>query len=255
MTTCEKLSAVLITHNEELRLERCLTSLTWAHEVLVIDSGSTDRTVEIARARGAVVHLRPFDNFAAQRNWAVAAAQHAWVLIVDADEEVSTTLRDEILALLRDGARADAYLLSRENIIFGKWLRHGGHWPDRQIRLFRRGCGQYTGEVHEQFVTDRALGQLRHPLIHHSTATIDEYPEKLQHYTDLEAGEMQRRKKRTSLFALFVLPLLSFVRSYVMRRGFLDGYAGLLACVLSSFYVFVKHAKLMEHQHRVGHRG
>jgi glycosyltransferase involved in cell wall biosynthesis len=243
-----KLAAVLITRNEAARLERCLDSIAWADEIVIVDSESTDRTVAIARARGANVYSRPFDDFARQRNWALGKAQHDWVLQVDADEEVPAALRDEIQAVLRRGPDADAYTLPRLNIVFGKPLRHGGQWPDRLVRLFRRSRTHYAGEIHERVVVDGAVGALASPLTHYGTSTIDEYLGKLRRYTEIEARAMAQRGQRAGVVHLAVLPLASFVRGYVLRRGFLDGYVGFLVAALAAFYVFVKYARLRERQ-------
>jgi hypothetical protein len=155
-------------------------------------------------------------------------------------------LRDEIVALLRRGPDADAYTLPRQNIVFGEPLRHGGQWPDRLVRLFRRSRARYVGEIHERPVVDGAVGRLAAPLTHYGTATIDEYLGKLRHYTELEAREMALRGQRAGVVQLVVLPFASFVRTYVLRRGFLDGYVGFLVAVLAAFYVFVKYARLRE---------
>jgi glycosyltransferase involved in cell wall biosynthesis len=243
MSQRHAVSAVLITRDEERRLERALVSLAWADEIVVLDSGSRDRTVEIAYAHGARVDTRVFDNFAAQRNAAAALARHAWIFMMDADEEVTPALRDEIQQLLRGEPRASAYLVPRWNILFGKLLRHGGHSPDLQPRLFHRGRAHYVGEVHERLQVEGKQARLRGRLIHHGTATIGEYLGKLQHYTDLEAKELYQRGGVARAREQFVLPILWFLRAYFLQRGLLDGWQGYLDSMLGSFYVFIKHAK------------
>ena len=244
MSARPSLSAVLITRDEAQRLPRCLEALRWADEIIVFDAGSTDDTVEVARRMGARTLTHPFDDFAAQRNRAADAARSDWILMVDADEEVSPELRDEIRATLADGPLSDAFAIPRRNILLGAWLRHGGQWPDLQVRLYRRGAGRFTGAVHERLQVQGSVGRLRAPLVHHSTASIAEYMLKLRRYTALEAPSGSGAAP--GVMAFVVRPAVVFLRSYVWRRGFLDGYRGFMVSGLAGFYTFVTLARWHE---------
>jgi glycosyltransferase involved in cell wall biosynthesis len=243
-------SVILLTHNEAHRIEPCLRSLDWVDEIVVVDSGSTDATLDLARRHGATIHTRALDDFAAQRNFAIDRARCDWILVVDADEEIPPGLRDEILTILGGQPAHAAWWVPRLNHLFGKPVRHGGQHPDLHLRLFRRGRGRYAGQVHERVIVDGTSGRLRTPLLHRSTATLDEWLRKLSRYTDLEARELHRRGRRAGVLHLVAAPAATFVRSYVVQLGFLDGSTGFVASALGAWYVLVKYLKLRELQAR-----
>ncbi len=243
MAAAVTISAVLITRNEEARLERCLASLTWADEIVVVDSQSTDRTVEIARAHGATVHTHAFRDFAAQRNFALERALCDWILMIDADEEVTPEAAAEIRRAAASDS-ADAFRLPRRNRVFGRFLRHGGNYPDYQTRLFRRGRARYTGIVHERLQGVECLGTLTQPLLHDSYASLTDYRPKLHQYTTLEAAHRGAQGERGSWLKVLVLPPAVFLRAYVLKCGFLDGRAGFTAARLGALYAFVTQRKL-----------
>lgn len=242
MTSGPSVSAVVITRDAARDLDRCLQSLQWAEEIVVADGGSRDTTVEIARRHGARVIEHPFDEFAAQRNRGAAAARADWILMVDADEEVTAELRAEIRARLTT-ATATAFSIPRRNVLFGAALAHGDQWPDRQLRLYRRGAGRYIGAVHERLEFAGEVGRLQAALLHHSTASIGDYLRKLRHYTALETAASGPPPR---IAELVLRPPAVFLRGYVWRRGFLDGYRGFLVSALAAFYTFVKLARRRE---------
>ncbi len=249
------LSVAIITCNEERNLARTLASVTFADEIVVIDSGSTDRTVEIARSFGARVIIREWPGFAAQKNFAIQQCSGKWVLSLDADEELSPELRTQIRLLLPSNPPADAFFLKRRNLFLGRWIKHGGYYPDPKLRLFRRAAANFALEprfeerpVHETIVFDGESQTLDFDLIHHAYPTLHDYLEHMDRYSDLGA-ELLLSQGRTSRFwaafwwnVLFV-PHLTFIYNYIFRLGFLDGREGLLLHLYHSAYVSWKYAK------------
>ena len=236
------ISVILITLNEEDKLAGCLESVSWADEVVLVDSGSTDRTMEIAREKGAKVFERKFDNFSSQKNFAVEKAGGEWILSLDADEKVSARLFGEIKEAVLD-TRYDGYYIPRLNVIFGREMRFGGHQGDRHLRLFRKARGRFTSPIHERVELDGTAGELVNPLIHYSTAEIKEYMEKLRLYTDLEAGFLVSSGRRIPRHYMFSKPAAVFIKRYFLEKGFLDGWAGFEFYALSAYYEFVKYSK------------
>ena len=248
MSTPLSLSVVIITFNEAHNLPRCLAALhgLGATDVLVLDSGSTDDTREIAAAWGARVEVQPFRGYVAQKNRATELARHEHVLQLDADEELTEELRQEIRATLADW-RAPAYALPRLTNYCGQWVRHGGWYPDWQTRLYDRRCGQWQGELlHERFApTDgTAPLRLRADLHHYSYPTIADHWQQLDRFTTLGATQLRQRGQKATWAHLLLKPVWKFVHGYGLRAGFLDGFAGLSIAVLSSVGVFLKYAKL-----------
>ncbi len=247
------LSVVLITLNEAANLPRTLKSVAWAHEIVVVDSGSTDGTVEAARKAGALVFEEPWKGFAGQKNSAIAHATGEWVLSLDADEEVSAELAREIDELLKGEPALSVYRVPRLNHFLGRALRHGGYWPDSKLRLFRRGAARFAQRpVHETMEmvepSQATVGQLRGHLIHHCYATLEEYIEHMNRYSSAGARMLvdAGRAPRTP-FALVwnavLNPAATFVYNYILRAGFLDGREGLLQHLNHSVYIHWKFAK------------
>jgi glycosyltransferase involved in cell wall biosynthesis len=243
------LSVVLITLDEEANLPRTLKSVNWAQEIVVVDSGSTDGTLEIARKAGARVFEEPWKGFAAQKNSAIAHATGDWVLSLDADEEVSPELAREIQGLLAGEPRFSAYRIPRLNHFLGKPLRHGGYWPDPKLRLFRRGSARFAQRpVHETIEATGPVGTLKNPLIHHCYPTLDEYIEHMNRYSSAGAGLLvdSGRAPRSLLALLWnalLNPLATFLYNYFFRLGFLDGREGLLQHLNHSVYIHWKYVK------------
>jgi len=245
-----KISAVLIVKNEEKKLEACLESLTWVDEIIVVDSRSTDRTLEIAKRYTHKIYERSFDNFAAQKNYGIDQASGDWILSVDADEKVSLKLRLSIEKALRDGTGYDGFMVSRRNIIFGKSLRFAGQRSEKILRFFRKEKGRFDRPIHEKVLVRGSVGKLEGELIHESIQTLDAYFQKLNLYTDFEARLMLEQGVKASLLDYYFKPVLRFLYFYIFRLGFLDGYAGFLYHGLSSYYAFLKYAKLSDIQHQ-----
>jgi glycosyltransferase involved in cell wall biosynthesis len=240
---------VLITLNEAANLPRTLASVSWAQDLVVVDSGSTDGTHEIAATAGARVFEEPWQGFAAQKNSAIAHATGDWILSLDADEEVSPELAREIEALLSSEPRFSGYRIPRLNHFLGKPLRHGGYWPDPKLRLFRSGWARFAQRpVHETVESTGPVGTLKNPLIHHCYATLDEYIEHMNRYSSAGAQMLVESGRATrSLPALvwnaLLNPLATFIYNYFFRLGFLDGSEGLLQHLNHSVYIHWKFVK------------
>jgi glycosyltransferase involved in cell wall biosynthesis len=242
-----RLSVTIITRNEEARLRRCLESVAWADEIVVLDAGSDDRTVEIARAFTDHVVVHRWEGFARQKNLALERATRDWVLSLDADELVSPELRDAILDVLRRDAPVDAYAVPRRNIFWGRWVRHGRLYPDWQVRLFRRGRGRFVErDVHESVEVDGTIARLGSPLIHESYRDVGDFIERTNRYTSLAAAESVRQGHRAGLADLVLRPAGRFFSMYVLHRGFLDGWRGFLLAALYAYYVLIRSAKIWE---------
>ena len=266
------LSVVIITFNEEANLPRTLESVMWADEIIVVDSLSTDRTVAIARSFGAKVFVEPWKGFAAQKNSALEKATGDWILSLDADEEVSAELKDEIKALFQYGNLAETrawcltmgggdrdaldylkgkpsgYFVPRKNFFLGRWIHRGGFYPDPKLRFFARGFGQFEDRaVHEDVKVDGATAKLRAPLLHHAYPTLSSYIEHMNRYSSLGAEmAVTKRRHSFSLVNIILRPLFTFIYNYVFRLGFLDGREGLLLHLYHSGYVSWKYAKAWE---------
>ena len=249
------LSVAIITCNEERNLARTLTSVSFAEEIVVVDSHSTDRTVEIARSFNARVIVRDWPGFAAQKNFAIAQCSGDWILSLDADEELSPELSTQIRVLLPSNPPADAYFLKRRNLFLNRWIRHGGYYPDAKLRLFRRAAANFSlvpqfedRPVHETIVFDGESGTLDFDLIHHAYPTLHDYLEHMDRYSTLGAKILveQERVSRSILafyWNVLVVPHLTFTWNYFFRLGFLDGREGLLLHLYHSAYTSWKYAK------------
>jgi len=238
-------SVVIITLNEEDRIARCLESVPGAGEIVVVDSFSGDRTVEIARARGARVYQREFTSAADQKNWAVGKAEKDWILVLDADEALSPELLHEIETALA-APRADGYWLRRRSEFLGTPIRFCGWHNDRILRLFRRGKGSYPGrEVHERLSLDGASSKLGGLVEHRPYRDLADYIDRMRSYS--RRGAVELRKRGSPWFPGIVThPAARFIRMYLFQLGLLDGASGLILCVLASTGVFLKYAALRE---------
>ena len=243
----KRLSVVVITHNEEDRLRRCLESAAWADEIIVVDSGSDDKTVEVARAFTDHIVIRPWAGYGPQKNFAIERAKGDWILSLDADEEVSPDLRDAIRAVLDADGPADGFRVARRNIFWGRWVRHGRLYPDWQVRLFRRGRGRFVErDVHESVDVTGSVGTLQGDLVHGSYRDVADFLTRTNRYTTLAAEEWIRSGRRFRGSDLVVRPLGRFISMYVLHRGFLDGWRGFLLAVLYAYYVFIRSLKVWE---------
>jgi len=241
------LSVAVVTLNEEERLRSCLESVVWADEIVVVDAGSSDKTMEIAREFTDRTVFRAWDGYCGQKNYALGRCHGEWVLSLDADERVTDTLREEIQDVLRGERREVGFYVPRRNQFQGRWVRHGGLYPDWQLRLFRRGRGAFVERaVHESVRVDGETGRLAAPLSHESYRSIGDAVARLNRYSDLAATELARTGRGGSLWDLLVRPPWRFVSMYLLRAGFLDGWRGLVLAGLHAHYVFLRAAKVRE---------
>jgi glycosyltransferase involved in cell wall biosynthesis len=244
-----KLSVTVIARDEESCIGDCLDSVGWADEVVVVDTGSTDRTVEVCHKYTRHVYRRAWEGYASAKNAAVDLATGDWILSLDADERVSPPLRVEITALQRQPLKwlAAGYAIPRRNYLWGRWLRHGGLYPDRQIRLFKRTRGWFrTQRVHESVEVRGHVGQLQHPIDHYSYRGVGDIIARLNRYSDLAAQDLCDRRQAYRLSALMMRPLGRFLRNYLLKQGFRDGVPGLIMAVSYAYSVFAREAKLWE---------
>ncbi len=242
-----RISVVVVTLNEEERLRACLESAAWADELVVVDAESADKTAQVAREFTERVFVRPWPGFAAQKNFALEQATGDWILSVDADEEVSRELRDEILRVVASAEASAGYRIPRRNIMWGRWMRHGGLYPDWQLRLFRRGQGRFVDlAVHESVEVAGPLGRLGAPLVHRSYRDLADFLARADRYSTLAAEEWVRRGHRPRAGELVLRPAGRFLSMYIARAGFLDGWRGFLLAVLYAYYVFIRSAKVWE---------
>ena len=245
--TMPRLSVVVITSNEEDRLRETLTSVAWADEIVVVDAGSEDKTVALAREFTDHVLIHPWQGFAAQKNFGIERATGDWILSLDADEYVEPALREEITAVLQAPDARDGYRIARRNIMWGRWIRHGRLYPDWQLRLFRRGRGRFVERaVHESVQVDGTTGRLAAPLLHHSYRDVSDFLRRADRYSTLAAEEWTRAGRPFRATRLVTAPLGRFLSMYVVHRGFLDGWRGFLLAVLYAYYVFIRSAKIWE---------
>ena len=244
------LSAVLITRNAASQLVACLDSLSFCTEILVVDSGSSDATLTIARDRGARVVEAEWRGFGAQKDYAVGQASHDWVLCIDADERVSGELRAAILEVLRQPHHG-AYRFPRRNRFLGRYLRHGEGYPDWSLRLFDRRRARWSDDpVHEKVLAACSVGSIKGDLLHDSAETLHRYLEKQNRYTTLAAEQAQLAGRRAHLGHLLLSPLARFVKFYLLRLGFLDGLPGLVHILIGCGNSCVKYAKMLDLQQR-----
>jgi glycosyltransferase involved in cell wall biosynthesis len=245
------ISAVLIAQNEERSLGDALASVAFCDEVVLVDSGSSDGTREVARAAGArVVVNAPWPGFVAQRAFAVQAARHDWVLALDADERVGDALREEVQALRDHGFDRAGYRIPRVAYYLGRWIRGTDWYPDWQVRFFDRTRAGWQGDlVHESVRVDGPVGRLRGELEHHPYASISDHLAKIDSYTTLWARQAYSAGRRTNIADMVAGATWAFFRNYVLKGGVLLGGTGLVVSVLNTHYTFVKLAKLRELRH------
>lgn len=239
------LSALILAKNEEKNIADCIKSVAFADEVVVVDSGSTDRTRELASAMGARVFLHPMDanGFAGQRNFAQDQAQASWILYLDADERIPHALAEEIKqALQKNIQKAGAF--QRENVVMGQRMKHGVYRSDCVVRLFPRGMVHWEGEVHERPECGLPLHKFQKKLEHKCLSSWEIYFTKFNRYTTLMAERMHREGRSTSVVRMQLHAMYAFFQMFIIKKGFLDGYLGFLFCVYHYFYTLTKYVKL-----------
>lgn len=253
------LSVAVITYNEERNIVRCLSSVhDLATEVVVVDSGSTDRTRILAREAGARIVEHPFEGHIQQKNFALSCCTHEWVLSLDADEALSDDVRDAIRAVLTDPIH-DGYRMNRLTNYCGSWIRHGGWYPDRKLRLFRKTKGTWTGvNPHDRFeLSDpqSVVGHLSGDLLHYSYRSISDHLRQIDYFTDITARELLQRGVKAPVWKIILAPPFRFLRDYVLKGGCLDGFHGFVIASLSAGSVLIKYAKLRHLVREVSQNG
>lgn len=237
-------SVVIITKNEEKNIEDALRSVSDAREIIVVDAFSTDRTTEICRKYTDRVYQHQWEGFARQKQIAVDHAGSEWVLVLDADERVTPALKKEIEDTI-SGTDRNGFWIPRENYFIGKWIRHGGWWPDHTLRLFRKNRGRFEiREVHEKIIVEGQTGYLKNPLKHYTYSDVPDFLSRAENYSTLAAREIVKEGRRAGIFSLAVKPFATFLKMYVLRLGFLDGGRGLILAVLYGYYTFQKYVKV-----------
>lgn len=247
------LSVVIVTHNEENNIRAALESAEWADEIVVLDSFSTDRTVEIAREYTDRVYQEEWRGFSGQKSRAVTLAVNDWVFVLDADERITGELADEIRGIMQEGPGRDGYYCPRKNHFAGREIRHGGWWPDYSIRLFDRRRGAFGDRaVHEAVTLAGEAGYLQSPMLHYTYSGVSDYLKRMERYSSLAADELIKSGRRAGALDLAIRPLFTFAKMFFVKQGFRDGMDGLTLATLYAFYTFSKYAKLWERQAQAG---
>ena len=244
-----KLTVTVITHNEASNIGDALASAAWADEIVVVDSGSTDDTVAVARRYATRVEVTGWPGYGAQKNRAADLASHDWILSLDADERIPPELAAEIRALLEGGPGAPGYRIPRMTYYLGRWIHSTDWYPDYQLRLYDRRAGRWSlRQVHESVELQGTPGRLRHEIQHYAYRDVSHHLATIDRYTTLAADQWIAEGRRTTALALAVHPPVAFLRNYLLRGGIRDGAPGFLVSVLNSYYVFLKLLKLWERQ-------
>jgi len=239
------LSVVIITRNEENNLPRCIESVKFADEIVVVDSGSTDRTQQIAESMGARFFTKTWAGYGPAKQEGVNRATGEWILSIDADEEVTAELADEIREVVATENSANGYYIPRRTNFLGRWIYHCGWYPDPVLRLFRKSRGRFDeAVVHEKATIDGQAGRLKGELLHYSYPDLESYFKKFNRYTTMGAEKAYQEGRRSGWFDIVIRPPVSFVKHYVTRQGFRDGMEGFTLSVFSSLAVMVKYVKL-----------
>ena len=241
-----KLTVTVITRNEAANILAALDSVSWADELVVVDSQSTDETVALARQRTGRVFVREWPGYSAQKNFAAEQASHDWILSLDADERATPALAAEVRTLLDREPAACGYDMPRVSFYLGKWIRTTDWYPDRQLRLYDRRAGRWAGQVHEGVDVRGAVERLRGELQHFPYRDISHHLQTIDRYTTLAAQQLQARGRTVGVAGLATRPAGAFLRNYLARGGWRDGSVGLVVSILNSYYVFLKFAKLWE---------
>lgn len=242
----QKISVTIITLNEEQNIRACLESVQWADEILISDSGSADKTVQICKGYGANVFNDEWQGFGSQKNLIASRAKNNWVLNVDADERITPDLKAEIELVLNNGS-CEGYNIPRKNFFGDKWIKHCGWYPDYNLRLYRKDKARFNERaVHEAVQIDGKVGCLKSPLKHYTYKNISDYLKRMDRYSTLAAEEMLKNGKTAGIADLILRPCFTFFKMLFLQKGFLEGYSGIVLSGLYSSYTFSKYAKLWE---------
>ncbi len=242
-----KISVYILTYNNEDTIEKCIRSVLWADEIVILDHFSSDRTVEICRCYTNRIFQKEWTNYRDEYNYAIDLTTNKWVMFLDSDEEVTPELADEIREELSQGGRWAGYLVPRMTYYLGRWIRHGGWYPDYKLRIFDKTRGRWEGKAFDPRVrVEGAVKKLRNPCLHYSFRNLDHHLSKMAKYTELFAEEAIKRGRKFRIWDLLLRPPSRFLRNYLLKGGFLDGIPGLVAASMASYYVFLKYAKMWE---------
>jgi len=242
-----KVSVIIIACNSEATIRRCLESVAWADEIVVIDSGSIDRTMEISREFTAIVHQTPdFPGHGPQKNRALDLASGDWVFSLDSDEWITPEVRAEIdIALAAPGSN-NAFMLPRRSSFCGRFMRHSGWWPDYVKRLFRRGAARFSDdEGHDRLIVNGPVGRFSNPILHETITSLDQLIGKMNTYSSMTARNLHQRGRRASIFGALLHGWWAFFRTYFLRAGFLDGREGLMVAIVNAEISYYRYCKLM----------
>ena len=248
LTFMEKLTAIIPTKNEEHNIRDVLESVSFADELLVVDSFSTDDTVKIAKEyKNTVIINREYSYSTSQKNWAIPQAKHQWILLVDADERVTPKLREEIIEILRNPPKDNtvAYWIYRMNHFMGKRVRYSGWQNDKVIRLFKRDYCRYKDKmVHGEIIVDGNVEFLKEKLYHNTYTTLNKHVEKLNQYSDWQAQDYNKKVNRLTAYHFVIKPFWGFFKHYIVQMGFKDGIVGLVISYLYAYSIWVRYAKI-----------
>ncbi|MCK4666092.1 glycosyltransferase family 2 protein [Candidatus Dependentiae bacterium] len=243
-------SIAIITQDEESNIRTCIESVDWGDEIIVIDGGSIDLTVEIAESLGAKVIHNKWPGHIEQKNFAIEHCSNDWIFSIDADERVSERLKSEILNVFEDpDTLPDAYFCPRKVFYLGKWISHSGWYPDYKIRLFKKSKAKWGGHnPHDKIILDGKAQKLKGDLLHYPYKNLSDHLKRINSYTTIMAEGLFKEKKSSNIFKIIFNPYFRFLRAYILKLGFLDGFQGLMISILGAYYVFLKYLKLWELQ-------
>lgn len=244
-----KISVAIITKNEEKRLPDCLNSVSFADEIVVVDSGSTDKTIQIAESFGCRVYVEEWKGFGNQKNSAIQKCTNDWVLALDADERVPPLTRDSIADVLKSPSES-AYSFKMKHFIDNRWLKHGGHWPDWHIRLINKNKGAFCGEIHEKWITKEGYGKIDAYIEHYGFSNYSDMLRNVNDYSSIAAKELFEKGKRVNMLTPIIHGIAMFLKTYIFQKGILDGFDGLIMAVAKANGSFFKYAKLYELQRK-----
>ncbi len=241
-----KISLVMITKNEEKNISKSLESVKdLVNEIIIVDSGSTDNTNKIAQSYGAKIFKRQFDSFSNQKNYALSLAMNEWVLHLDADEVLSNELREEIRNIMENNTEYDGFILVRTNFFLGRQMKHSGLDKEERLRLAKKSLSKYVGGcVHERLEVNGNISKLKNVFYHYTYPDLNGYFNKLELYTTFGAIKMVNENRKATIIDIIFRPPIEFIKRYVLKLGFLDGFEGFVWAILGSYYSFIKYIKL-----------